>query len=1105
MSSDAFDPEQPLPPLVEDWAARIDDLLLEAETAPAGAERTAMLCRISEIYERRLGDPNGALVTLQTALAEDPASGRVIQEMERIARGNGFWGELAAITAEVASGLEARRPEDRKQAADLWVQIAFWNETGRAQLDEATKAAETALALEPTHGGALALLENLYRRQRSWDRYVEILARRRQLPGADPSKVGEAYREVLRYEPRHTGALKELALLHEESGEWDAAAESFRRLVAALPEGAGRIEAQYQLARLLKERLRDPRAAEEQLALALAVAGGEAHVPSLLLLASIYRERTDWLKARQLLGRAAAAVTDVGDKTRILGEAAEICATALDDEVQAADLYTEILALDGTRTDLVEKLAEIKLRRGDFAGLLPLAEQLASGAETEPPPERARRLHRLGRAREATGDEGGALEAFRAASVAETPSTEPSTSPASPPSAATLAARNDLADLTFRRQEWGEAAAAYQSVLANPDGLPRDAQVVAYERLGIARLRAGAPAEALEPLEKTLALDPRRTRALESLVEAARASGNDDAVVRHTQALLAVTDDPRTKLGLLEHVARIHSERRNDPQRAIAAYLEALKIWPDERSIMHRLLELYTDTKQWKQSVQLLARLATLADDATRAPYFVAAGNILAEELTARAEAIEAFEQALDADPYDLKTFERIDQLVTEAHDWKTEERIYRRQIKRLGAEPPADKRPALVALWHGLGEIYRTRLKDGPAAVAAFEVAAGLDPEGIERRRALAELYRLSGGESYPKAVGEHQAILSRAKTAAEMEPDLRMLVRLFVEMGMLDQAHGAAAALVLIGKADAEERALYEQYRPNGVVRAHARLTEEVWQKQIYHPEEDWALSQILATVSPAVATTRARLLKETGLKKKQRREVASDPSLSCKVFAYGGAVLGVQTPEVYLAPEIPGEIDVVNVRVATTGATALTVLVLGKAVAEMRSDIELAFVAGRTLAALRPDHLLRWPNFVPTLAELEVVVRAAIRMVNPESDVPAEQAAAVAQYATFLERTLSPQLFEQLTALVRRFVATARTPDVERWSRAACFTTIRAGLLLAGDLEVAVRLGQAAYPAIDSGEIVRDLCTWSLSDGYFELRAQLGLRTVNLGLRG
>ena len=127
MSSDVFDPEPALPPpAAEDWPAQIETLLAEAEKAAAGAERTELLCRISEIYERRLGDPNGALVTLQTALTDDPASGRVIQEMERIARGHGIWGELAAVIADVAAALA-----EPKQAADLWVQIAFWNETGR--------------------------------------------------------------------------------------------------------------------------------------------------------------------------------------------------------------------------------------------------------------------------------------------------------------------------------------------------------------------------------------------------------------------------------------------------------------------------------------------------------------------------------------------------------------------------------------------------------------------------------------------------------------------------------------------------------------------------------------------------------------------------------------------------------------------------------------------------------------------------------------------------------------------------------------------------------------------------------------------------------------
>ena len=215
---------------------------------------------------------------------------------------------------------------------------------------------------------------------------------------------------------------------------------------------------------------------------------------------------------------------------------------ALDDEAQAADLYSEILELDSTRTDLVEKLAEIKLRRGDFSGLLPLAELLASSAEREPAPERARRFLPARSGARGNGDEAGALDAFRAAAVAEIPSTSPSE--------ATLrgAPRSRQSLLPARGLERGGRRLSERAP-RRATALARDAQLVAYERLGIARLRAGAPAEALEPLEKALALDPRRGRALESLVEAARAAGNDDAVVRHTQALLAVTDDPKTKLG----------------------------------------------------------------------------------------------------------------------------------------------------------------------------------------------------------------------------------------------------------------------------------------------------------------------------------------------------------------------------------------------------------------------------------------------------------------------------------------------------------------------------------------------------------------------------
>jgi len=288
--------------------------------------------------------------------------------------------------------------------------------------------------------------------------------------------------------------------------------------------------------------------------------------------------------------------------------------------------------------------------------------------------------------------------------------------------------------------------------------------------------------------------------------------------------------------------------------------------------------------------------------------------------------------------------------------------------------------------------------------------------------------------------------------------------------------------------------------------VIRAHGRLNEEAWQRLLYHPDEDRGLSQLLATLSPAIAMARAKPPKDIGLKRKNQRNVLTDQTVVCKAFAYGSQVLGVQPPDVYLVPESKGELDVVNVKGAVPGAATL---VIGRALFDLESDVELAFVVGRTLAAIRPDHLLRWPNFVPTLAELEIAVRAAIFLVDPERAIPADMVSGVEQYAGHLNRTLPPQVIEQLSVLVKR-IAAAHGGDLgvvvtalPRWARAACLTTIRAGLLLAGDLEVGVRLGEAlaAPVGIDPADVVRDLSAWSTSEAYSELRTQLGLRTITL----
>jgi tetratricopeptide (TPR) repeat protein len=1059
----------------ENWLQLVEDLLGQTEQAGNPSERAAILCKAAEVYERRLGDSDNALVALQAAFREDPSSGQVVQELERLARSNAKWREVITSTTEVVEDIT-----DPKQAADLWVQMAFWCDTGLNRMEEAATAASAALALDPTHGGALALLEDLYRRQRSWDNFVEVLDRKWGTPYRDHYKIAEAYAEALKFEPEHRGALAGMARLCEETGQWDRAADMLHRL-AAVASPHEQIGIQYRLGKIWQTELKDPRAAEEHFVHALALDPETVHVPCMLALMDVYKQRGDWLKAAQLILRVQDHIADAAEKVRLIFEAAQIFHQKLDDQTQAADLYGLTLMLEPAHPEAREPLADIYFKRGDWAALLPVAEGLAENVEGKPPQKVAALFHRIGKAAHELGDDTKAVESYRRSFAAD------------PTYLPTL---HDWGALAYERKDWAEASQLYGALLAQQQKPRRDELLETLIRLGMSKLRLGHPEDAVGLLDKALTMDNRNRATLEALVEAYTEAGNWPAVIQKKHALLAWADGVDGQVAIHEEMAAIYREKLGDAQKAIAGYFAALELKPDAHTIMHKVLDLLTETKQWKQAVQVLMRLAELSEGQARARYLVAAGNILNYEMNAVDEAVDLYNRALDVDPDDLKTFERIDKLLTANKEWKSQERCYRKQIIRMGLEPAPEKKVTLLALWQGLGEIYRSRLKDFPAAIAAFEVCVGLEPDVPSRRTILAELYQLAGPDTYEKAVAEYRLLLKSAPTVAEMVPHLKLLLRLFVELVQYERAWCVSQALVFLGKADVDEQQLYEQYRPRAFVMARSRLTEEMWQRYLYHAEEDRLVSQILATVSHGVCSARAKEHKEWGLKRKDRRDVAKDPLLFSKVLSYVSQVLNVAWPEVYLAPDSPGEIDLANARHQSTLAPAF---VVGRDLLQGRSEAEIAYLVAKNLAMMRPDHLVRWPSVVPTVAELKVVFVAALQLVNPAFPVQADMQAPVGQYLEYLRKVTPPQLVEQLSVVVERFIATKVEVDISRWARAVYLTATRAGFLVCNDLETSARLGQAASAQagiIDPGEVVRDLVEFSVSNEYFTLRAHLGL---------
>jgi len=135
-------------------------------------------------------------------------------------------------------------------------------------------------------------------------------------------------------------------------------------------------------------------------------------------------------------------------------------------------------------------------------------------------------------------------------------------------------------------------------------------------RLGMVRQALGERKKALNMFEKALEID--RTIATRcrrsSIYRRSRATGRRS---------FTPSGPCRRRRTQGEGAAPLRGGRRlpreaPDPQKATAAYLEALEVAPEDHQLLQKLLDLYTETKQWKKVVETIERFIALESDAVR-------------------------------------------------------------------------------------------------------------------------------------------------------------------------------------------------------------------------------------------------------------------------------------------------------------------------------------------------------------------------------------------------------------------------------------------------------------------------------------------------------
>ncbi|HTL32335.1 MAG TPA: tetratricopeptide repeat protein [Kofleriaceae bacterium] len=964
-------------------------------------------------------------------------------ELTRLDRAAACWRKLLALEPRNLTAHKGlcRALRDDEQWADLAV-------AHRAQLKYTTEPFERiALLLE-----AADLLE------RQFDNVEGAIA---------------AYREVLTLDAANHSALDALGRLYDRAGQWQPALDMLQRLLAQA--STDRRERAELLQRVGHVHLgaRDMVKAETTFGEAIALDDNNGHAHEGM--ARVLLQNGKLAAGADKLLRAAQLSATPADTIRLLTDAAWVFRYRANDNEQARACFQRILELDPDNADAKQAIAELLHDTEEWAELWRHLEGQAARAQndsTMPATERAQILAKAGRCALELGKFSTAIDLYDAAAGLD-------------PTAQT---QLDRAEALYRSKALDAAAAAFHTVATvHGRALERPKQIELYRRLGAVHAELGKTSQAVVFYGKLLDLDPNDQATLDALAELHLASGNYDQAVANLRASIA--NAPQAdKIKLLERVGNLYRDKLANPARAMSAYLEALELDRTSRRILQRVLDLQSDTGQWKPAVDTINRFLEIEDDrARRAAYLLASAEIRRTHLKDQAGALDCYETALDEmfheDPLRSSTRERgfaafnaLCEVVS--GDDKYLEQAYRRMIKRV----PKDD-PVLVQLWDALGDVYRLRLDHPQSAIEAFELAHALDPDkSAHRTRLLADLYARTGGKRPTTQVSE------RAAKLVEVDPtnadSYRAISRAALAGGRIDEAWCVSRALVFLKQANNEEKALYRRFQQLETKKAKGILDDDAW-TSVRHADEDQTITAIFGLTWEGAVALRAGPAKAFDLKPKERLAIEDSTGVVAKIFKHASRVLNVPLPDVYVQPRRPGRLMLAN---CVEKGRLVPSIIVGRDLMTGYRDTEIAASVGAMISLLRPAYYLKLA--LTSADELEAALAAAALVVGRQSRAARPELAELTQQiAAELQKRINRATGEAILSLLGRL---PERPDLGRWRNAVDAASQRAALLISGDLAATARM--AASESSRPTQRVQELVAYSVSPAYFAARRHL-----------
>ncbi|HEX3775378.1 MAG TPA: tetratricopeptide repeat protein [Polyangiaceae bacterium] len=603
-----------------------------------------------------------------------------------------------------------------------------------------------------------------------------------------------------------------------------------------------------------------------------------------------------------------------------------------------------------------------------------------------------------------------------------------------------------------------------------------------FEAAGDALVERGEQLAALDQYEGAraqLAEEPGadHVRLYEKIATVLRKVERLEDARAYCEAALAIDPDAPAALDGVTDL----SLELGDVERARAWLERWTAVDPKALIALERLLGLQLAAGEHEAALETRRRIAHASTDPNRAAEQLYAAALSAEEaLRDQKRALDLYEEALSFNPNATEVLERAERLLEQRREYERLAAIYEFSLERATSHELAQ------ALARRLGDLCRQRLSDSGRAARALARSSELDPGN---HSLFAELSRLFSAQ------GDYARAAEQARRALAAEPKaeyLRLALRAFEKTGEADAAWNAANALEWLGEADINESLVASQHKPEGLLMARSNLADGDWSEAHLSGDIDptlveliWALRDAIVEIGVAAAK-KQRDLPE--LDPAQAQDPAKSTTTLAKTLLWTSRLLAVQTPELYVVPEVRGEL--------LGHPEKNPISVASRSVGSGLSLPELAFLWGRHLVQFRREHELSL--FVPDADDQVAFLSAALAVGGSPEHEPRSLDGNAKRFAAGLKKHLRGPKVEHVKDIVRRQAKVDPVVRMRAYRKRAERAALRAGLLACGDIEIAARLSER-FP---SGREFRveerraELVSFSVSASYAHLRRRLGV---------